>query len=236
MDDKPPTLSLAARLTRRFSEIGSGDVALVGGKNASLGEMYRELRPLGIPVPNGFAVTAEAYRAVLDGAGAWEPLRQALSGLRPDDVADLAARCARARDIVYSAELPAGLVSEILDGYSELAAEYGAGVALAVRSSATAEDLPTASFAGQHESFLNIRGATAVFEACRRCFASIFTDRAIAYRERNGFEHMKVALSVGVQRMVRSDLAGAGVMFSIDTETGFPRAVLLNAAFGLGEA
>ncbi|MGZ5101014.1 MAG: PEP/pyruvate-binding domain-containing protein, partial [Usitatibacter sp.] len=235
MDDKPPTLSLAARLTRRFSEIGSGDVALVGGKNASLGEMYRELRPLGIPVPNGFAVTAEAYRAVLDGAGAWEPLRQALSGLRPDDVADLAARCARARDIVYSAELPAGLVSEILDGYSELAAEYGAGVALAVRSSATAEDLPTASFAGQHESFLNVHGEAMLLDAVRRCFASIFNDRAVQYRIDQGFDHLKVYLSVGIQKMVRADLAASGVAFSLDTETGFRDVVLVTGAWGLGE-
>ncbi|MGZ5683769.1 MAG: phosphoenolpyruvate synthase [Usitatibacter sp.] len=235
MDDKPPTLSLAARLTRRFSEIGSGDVALVGGKNASLGEMYRELRPLGIPVPNGFAVTAEAYRAVLDGAGAWEPLRQALSGLRPDDVADLAARCARARDIVYSAELPAGLVSEILDGYSELAAEYGAGVALAVRSSATAEDLPTASFAGQHESFLNVHGEAMLLDAVRRCFASIFNDRAVQYRIDQGFDHLKVYLSVGIQKMVRADLAASGVAFSLDTESGFRDVVFVTGAWGLGE-
>ncbi|MGZ5650301.1 MAG: phosphoenolpyruvate synthase [Usitatibacter sp.] len=235
MDDKPPTLSLAARLTRRFSEIGSGDVALVGGKNASLGEMYRELRPLGIPVPNGFAVTAEAYRAVLDGAGAWEPLRQALSGLRPDDVADLAARCARARDIVYSAELPAGLVSEILDGYSELAAEYGAGVALAVRSSATAEDQPTASFAGQHESFLNVHGEAMLLDAVRRCFASIFNDRAVQYRIDQGFDHLKVYLSVGIQKMVRADLAASGVAFSLDTESGFRDVVFVTGAWGLGE-
>ena len=223
------------RLTRPFSELGSGDVALVGGKNAALGEMYRELRPLGIQVPNGFAVTAEAYRAVLARAGAFDALRRTLAGLHPDDVADLAERCARAREIVYSAELPPALVAEILEGYGELRAEYGADVTLAVRSSATAEDLPTASFAGQHESFLNVHGEAMLLDAVRRCFASLFSDRAVRYRIDQGFDHLKVLLSVGVQKMVRADLAASGVAFSLDTESGFRDVVLVTGAWGLGE-
>jgi pyruvate, water dikinase len=235
MDDKPLARPLATRLTLRFSEIGAADVALVGGKNASLGEMYRELDPLGIPVPNGFAVTAYAYRQALERAGAWPALREALAGLDPEDVADLAARAARARDIVYAAPLPVQLISEILDGYSELRAEYGANIALAVRSSATAEDLPTASFAGQHETFLNVHGESMLLDAVRRCFASVFNDRAVRYRIDQGFDHLKVLLSVGVQKMVRSDLSASGVAFSLDTETGFRDVVLTTAAYGLGE-
>jgi pyruvate, water dikinase len=235
MDDKLPARPLATRLTLRFAEIGSSDVALVGGKNAALGEMCRELVPLGVPVPNGFAVTAHAYRCVLDRVDAWRDLRAALDGLDPEDVADLAARCARARDIVYAAPLPPELITEILDGYSELRGEYGAGIALAVRSSATAEDLPTASFAGQHETFLNVHGETMLLDAVRRCFASLFNDRAVRYRIDQGFDHFKVYLSVGVQKMVRSDLAASGVAFSLDTETGFRDVVLTTASYGLGE-
>ncbi len=235
MDDRPLARAVSARLTRRFAEIGAGDVALVGGKNAALGEMYRELRPLGIAVPNGFAVTAEAYRAVLQHAGAWEKLRELLAGLKPDDVADLATRCARARQIVYSAELLPQLAAEIFDGYNELQAEYGAQVTLAVRSSATAEDLPTASFAGQHETFLNVHGEAMLLDAVRRCFASVFNDRAVRYRIDQGFDHLKVLLSVGVQKMVRSDLACSGVAFSLDTESGFRDVVFITGAWGLGE-
>src|SRR5512141_180987 len=235
MDDKPLARPLATRLTLRFSEIGASDVALVGGKNASLGEMYRELDPLGIPVPNGFAVTAYAYRQALERAGAWPALREALAGLDPEDVADLAARSARARDIVYGAPLPAALITEILDGYSELRAGCGAAIALAVRSSATAEDLPTASFAGQHETFLNVQGEAMLLDAVKRCFASVFNDRAVRYRIDQGFDHFKVLLSVGVQKMVRADLAASGVAFSLDTETGFRDVVLTTAAYGLGE-
>jgi len=222
-------------LTRAFSTIGADDVALVGGKNASLGEMYRMLRPLGIPIPNGFAVTAQAYRAMLEEAGAWKELRQALSGLRPDNVADLAARCARAREIVYSAGLSPRLAAEILEGYAALQAEYGPALSLAVRSSATAEDLPTASFAGQHESFLNVHGESMLLDAVRRCFASLFNDRAVQYRIDQGFDHFKVYLSVGVQKMVRSDLASSGVAFSLDTDTGFRDVVLVTGSWGLGE-
>ncbi|MGZ5036437.1 MAG: phosphoenolpyruvate synthase [Usitatibacter sp.] len=233
--DQPPPRPVATRFTRRFSEITANDVALVGGKNAALGEMYRELRPLGIPVPDGFAVTAEAYREVLARSGAWEALREALAGLRPDDVADVSARAARAREIVYSAELPPEIAAEILDGYSALRAEYGAGVTLAVRSSATAEDLPTASFAGQHETFLNVNGEAMLLDAVRRCFASLFNDRAVRYRIDQGFDHLKVLLSVGIMKMVRADLASSGVAFSLDTESGFRDVVFVTGAWGLGE-
>jgi len=221
--------------TRRFSEIGIHDVALVGGKNAALGEMYRELAPIGIPVPNGFAVTALAFREVLEAAGAWSELRDVITGLDPDDVADLAARAARARDIVYRAPLPQELVHEILAGYAELRAEYGEDVTLAVRSSATAEDLPTASFAGQHESFLNVHGEAMLLDAVRRCFASVWNDRAVRYRIDQGFDHLKVLLSVGIMKMARSDLAASGVAFSLDTESGFRDVVFITGAWGLGE-
>ena len=234
MDDKPLPRPVATRLTLRFSEITGGDVPIVGGKNASLGEIYRELRPLGIPVPNGFAVTAEAYRQVLERAGAWEKLRELLAGLKPG-VADLATRCARARDIVYSAPLPPELAAEIAAGYKDLRDEYGAEMTLAVRSSATAEDLPTASFAGQHETFLNVHGEGMLLDAVRRCFASVFNDRAVQYRIDQGFDHLKVLLSVGVQKMVRSDLSSSGVAFSLDTESGFRDVVFVTGAWGLGE-
>lgn len=235
MDDKLLARPLATRLTLPFSQIGASDVALVGGKNAALGEMYRELAPIGVPVPGGFAVTAYAYRCVLERVDAWTALREALDGLDSDNVTDLAARCARARDIVYSAPLPVELITEILDGYEEMRAEHGPDITLAVRSSATAEDLPTASFAGQHETFLNVHGEAMLLDAVRRCFASVFNDRAVRYRVDQGFDHFKVYLSVGVQKMVRSDLAASGVCFSLDTETGFRDVVLTTAAYGLGE-
>jgi pyruvate,water dikinase len=220
---------------RFFDELGVGDVALVGGKNASLGEMYRELAPRGVRVPNGFAITADAYRRMLDEASAWGPLHDALDGLQPDDVEDLARRAARAREIVYGAGLPAPLRVEILAAYAELIEEYGEDTSVAVRSSATAEDLPSASFAGQHDTFLNVRGEERLLEACRRCFASLFTDRAIHYRIDQGFDHFGVFLSVGVMKMVRADQAASGVMFSLDTETGFRDVVLITGAWGLGE-
>ncbi|MCX7899924.1 MAG: phosphoenolpyruvate synthase, partial [Methylocystis sp.] len=166
------------RYIRFFSEIGIGDVPLVGGKNASLGEMYRELTSKGLLVPNGFAVTAEAYRATLDEAGAWPALHEALDGVDPENVADLARRAARARDIVYAAPLPASVEADICAAMVELIKEYGAELTVAVRSSATAEDLPSASFAGQHETYLNVR-PEGVIDAVRHCFASLFTDRAI---------------------------------------------------------
>ena len=226
---------MANRYVRRFNEIGIDDVALVGGKNASLGEMYRKLSRQGVKVPNGFAITAEAYRYVLDRAGAWPALHETLDGLKPDDMADLSRRARRAREIVFEAALPDDLQREILEAYRELRVEYGEQMSLAVRSSATAEDLPTASFAGQQESYLNISGEQPLLQACRRCFASLFTDRSIHYRVDRGFDHFKVFLSIGVMKMVRSDLACSGIMFSLDTETGFRDTVLISAAYGLGE-
>ena len=220
---------------RFFAELGIGDVPLVGGKNASLGEMVRGLAREGVRVPNGFAITAQAYRYMLDQAGAWGPLHEALDGLDAGNVDDLARRGKRAREIVYGAGLPGDLASEILQGYRALQKEYGEGVSLAVRSSATAEDLPTASFAGQQDTYLNVRGEQSLLEACRRCFASLFTDRAIHYRIDQGFDHFKVALSIGVMKMVRSDLAASGVMFTLDTESGFRDAVLITGSYGLGE-
>ena len=225
----------AYRYVRFFAELGIGDVSVVGGKNASLGEMVRRLAGQGVRVPDGFAVTAQAYRYMLDQAGAWGALHGALDGLDPANVADLARRGKRAREIVYGAGLPPDLAAEILAGYHALQEEYGEGVSLAVRSSATAEDLPTASFAGQQDTYLNVRGEQSLLDACRRCFASLFTDRAIHYRIDQGFDHFKVALSVGVMKMVRSDLAASGVMFTLDTESGFRDAVFITGAYGLGE-
>jgi pyruvate, water dikinase len=223
------------KYTRFFADVGIDDVPLVGGKNASLGEMYCNLAPQGVSVPNGFALTAAAYRYVLESAHAVEALHAALDGLRADNMQDLAARGARAREIVYSAPLPEDLQQEILEGYRRLRQQYGDAVSLAVRSSATAEDLPTASFAGQQETYLNIRGEAQLLDACRRCFASLFTDRAIHYRIDQGFDHFKVALSVGIMKMVRADLSVSGIMFTLDTETGFRDVVLISAAYGLGE-
>jgi pyruvate,water dikinase len=220
---------------RWFSETGAGDGALVGGKNASLGEMVRELGAQGVRVPNGFAVTAGAYRYLLDQANAWPGLHQALDGLDVKDVDDLARRAQRARDIIQAAPLPADLVADICAAYRQLQAEYGDTLTLAVRSSATAEDLPTASFAGQHETFLNIAGEARLLDAVRQCFASLFKDRAIAYRVDHGIDHFKVFQSVGVMKMVRSDCSASGVIFTLDTETGFPGVVFITGAWGLGE-
>ncbi len=218
-----------------FRELGLGDVPRVGGKNASLGEMVRALTPRGVRVPDGFAITADAYRRFLREGGLEERIATMLDGLDTHDVKALQA-CGRAiRDAVVAAPLPPSLVEATLEAYRELSAGLPGGVDVAVRSSATAEDLPDASFAGQQETFLNVRGESALLDTVRRCFASLFTDRAISYRVHQGFDQTKVALSVGVQRMVRSDLASAGVMFSIDTETGFRDVVLINAAYGLGE-
>lgn len=223
------------RFTRFFREIGIEDVPTVGGKNASLGEMYRELTAKNMRIPNGFAIVADAYRMTLDRAGAWALLRAALDGLDVADVDDLARRAAKARDIVRQAPLPVEVEGDIRAGLSALETEYGEGLSVAIRSSATAEDLPTASFAGQHESYLNVQGEAAVLEAVKRCYASLFTDRAIRYRIDNGFDHFKVFNSVGVMKMVRSDLAASGVAFTIDTESGFRDVVFVTGAYGLGE-
>ncbi|MDP8968187.1 MAG: phosphoenolpyruvate synthase, partial [Actinomycetota bacterium] len=207
----------------------------MGGKNASLGEMLRELTAAGINVPPGFAITAEGYREFLAANDLEDELAARLDELR-DGRARLEEVGRSIRAALEAGELPEQLRAEVEVAYAQLAADAGdEDPDVAVRSSATAEDLPDASFAGQQETFLNVRGTQQVLDACRRCFASLFTDRAITYREQQGFDHLQVSLSVGVQRMVRSDLAGAGVMFSIDTETGFPQIVLIDAALGLGE-
>ena len=223
------------KFIRFFSEITIEDVPIVGGKNASLGEMYQSLTPQGIRVPNGFAVTAEAYRATLDQSNVWPSLRETLSDLDPDNIEDLARRAAYARDIIYRAALPQEIAEEIKEALKVLTNEYGQDLTVAVRSSATAEDLPNASFAGQHDTYLNIHGAAAVLDSIQHCFASLFTDRAIRYRIDNGFDHLKVFNSVGVMKMVRSDLASSGVIFTIDTETGFKDVVFITGAYGLGE-
>ena len=224
-----------SRYVRFFEEFGIDDVPLVGGKNASLGEMFQKLSTQGVRIPHGFAITAQAYRYMLGEAGAWDRLHAELDELDPADVAALARKGKRAREIVYGAGLPDDLAAEILDAYRKLQQEYGEEVSLAVRSSATAEDLPTASFAGQQDSYLNIKGEESLLDTCRRCFASLFTDRAIHYRIDQGFDHFKVSLSIGVMKMVRSDISSSGVMFSIDTESGFRDAVFVTGAYGLGE-
>ena len=220
---------------RWFNELTIDDIPLVGGKNASLGEMIRELIPQGINIPNGFAVTAEAYRYMLDEAGAWKELHSALDDLDADNMVDLANCARKAREIIYAAPLPSLLEQQILAAYRQLQDQYGGDLSLAVRSSATAEDLPTASFAGQQDTFLNIRGEQTLLEACKRCFASLFTDRAIHYRIDQEFDHFKLGLSIGIMKMVRSDLSASGVMFSLDTESGFNDVVFITGAYGLGE-
>ena len=220
---------------RWFSEISIDDIPSVGGKNASLGEMVRALTPSGIAIPDGFAVTADAYRSFLASTGVDVTIEEILNGLDTRDVGDLQSRGKRVRHAILSAELPDDLRQAIADAYLRLKADCLHPIDVAVRSSATAEDLPDASFAGQQETYLNVEGERPLLETCKRCFASLFTDRAISYREDKGYGHLEIALSIGVQRMVRSDLATAGVMFSIDTESGFRDAVLINAAYGLGE-
>jgi pyruvate, water dikinase len=221
---------------RWFDDIGMSDVATVGGKNASLGEMRKALTPLGIRTPGGFATTADAYRAFLHASNLESVIRESLGAVDIGDINALQAAGARVRAAILAAALPDALVHDIRAAYQHLEERYGSDCDVAVRSSATAEDLPEASFAGQQETFLNVHGETMLLEAVRRCYASLFTDRAIVYRAHHGFDHGQVALSVGVQKMVRSDLASAGVMFSIDTETGFANAVLITGAFGLGES
>jgi pyruvate, water dikinase len=218
-----------------FAEIGIEDVPLVGGKNASLGEMFRELMSQGVKVPPGFAVTAEAYRYFLREEGLDVKIRTILEGLDTRDMENLRQRGAQIRHAILAAELPSDLASEILAAYDSFKGYQLHPADVAVRSSATTEDLPDASVAGQHETYLNVSGHLAVLDCCKRSFASLFTDRAISYRVDKGFDHFKVALSIGVQKMVRADLASSGVMFTLDTETGFRDAVLINAAYGLGE-
>lgn len=220
---------------RWFSDLGLEDISQVGGKNASLGEMFRELTPMGIKVPDGFAVTVYGYWDTLREAGILEELKNLLNPINKDDVHDLELRAQKARELVEYAPLPIVLSDEISKTFQQYIKSHGESISVAVRSSATAEDLPTASFAGQHDTFLNIRTEKELLSAYKKCLASLFTSRAIAYRINNGFDHFKVALSVGVMKMVRSDLASSGVMFSIDTESGFKDAVFITAAYGLGE-
>ncbi len=218
-----------------FEDIGIDDVPMVGGKNASLGEMYRHLTAKGVAVPHGFAITAYAYRYLLKSAGLEEAIKDALAGLDTHDMKNLQERGEKARNIILNAEFPEDLKEAIIAGYKKMEEEYGKDVDVAVRSSATAEDLPDASFAGQQETYLNIRGVDALIDNCRKCFASLFTNRAISYRHDKGFGQFDVYLSITIQKMVRSDSASSGVMFSIDTESGFKDAVFLTGAWGLGE-
>ena len=223
-----------------FEEVGTHDVGLVGGKNSSLGEMIQQLQPRGVNVPSGFATTAYAYRYFVKEAGLENKLRELFADLDVNDMVNLQERGQAARELILDTPFPQDLQVAIAEAYSAMCDRYGykmhsSGVDVAVRSSATAEDLPEASFAGQQETYLNVHSLKGVLESCHKCFASLFTDRAISYRHHNGFDHFAVALSVGVQKMVRSDLATSGVMFSIDTETGFKNAALITAAYGLGE-
>jgi len=217
----------------RFAEIGIKDIPLVGGKNASLGEMFSNLSKKGIRVPDGFAVTASAYRYFLEAAGIKKHIKEILSDLDTKDVTNLRERGRAVRDLILAAELPADLVQEIGLAYKQLRGKKD--ISVAVRSSATAEDLPDASFAGQQETYLNIRGEKEVCLAVKKCIASLFTDRAISYRVDKHFDHFKIALSVGVQTMVRPDKGVSGVMFTADTESGFRETLVINASYGLGE-
>lgn len=218
-----------------FKEIGIEDIAQVGGKNASLGEMYRNLSAEGVRVPNGFAITSDAYKYVLEANGAWQKLHTLLDDLNPDDMQALQVKGKACRDLVYECSLPDDLKNDILDAYGALKEEYGEGLSLAVRSSATAEDSPEASFAGQNDSYLNITSEDELIDAYKRCLASNFTDRSLHYKFDNNFDYFQVHLCVVVMKMVRSDIGTSGVMFSIDTETGFKDVIFINAAYGLGE-
>ncbi len=218
-----------------FKDLGIEDVPYVGGKNAALGEMYANLKPLGINVPNGFAITASAYRYFIAQAGLDTKIPRVLKGLDTHNIKDLQKRGKTVRELIIKAELPEDLKREIVSAYEKLSRVYGGRTDVAVRSSATAEDLPDASFAGQQETYLNVRGNAAVLESVKKCIASLFTDRAISYRTDKGFSHFDIALSVGVQKMVRSDVASSGIMFTLDTETGFDKVVVINGSWGLGE-
>lgn len=221
---------------RPFSSISAKDIALVGGKNASLGEMYNGLTKHNVNVPNGFAVTSDAYWEVLKTKNTLNQLKQIISEIDINDVNILKTNAHKARKLIINAQLPQKLEDEINQAYQEMVAQYGNDLSVAVRSSATAEDLPGASFAGQHDTFLNIRGKESLLIAFKKCLASLFTDRAIVYRSEQNFDHFKVALSVCVMQMIRSDNASSGVMFTIDTESGFKDVVLINATWGLGES
>lgn len=219
-----------------FKELNNKDVPLVGGKNASIGEMFQELVPVGIKVPNGFAITSDAYWYLLDSGGIRQKIIDLLAGVDVTEIDVLKTRSKQIRELIFGTPLPTDLRDEIFEAYRILSEEYGMKYAdVAVRSSATAEDLPDASFAGQQDTYLSVKGQTDLVHYIKSCFASLFTDRAVSYRASRGFDHFKVALSVGVQKMVRADKGSAGVMFSIDTETGFKDAVFITSSWGLGE-
>ncbi len=223
------------KFVKWFEEIGAKDIALVGGKNASLGEMIRNLGKKGVNIPSGFAITAEAYKYVVEEAGISPKIKDTLAGLDTHDMDNLAERGETIRNLIAHSPCPKELEKEIRLSYRKMEERFGKNVDVAVRSSATAEDLPTASFAGQQTSYLNVRGEGDLLERVMDCFASLFTNRAISYRVDKGFNHLSVYLSVGVQKMIRSDLACSGVMFSIDTDSGFRDVVYITAAYGLGE-
>ena len=223
-------------LVLNLSEVGAGDVELVGGKCASLGELFRALVPRGVRAVDGFATTSESYRLLLETNGLGQRLRELMSGLDHNDIRALNEAGKEARALMLDTPLPQNVNDAIIGAYRDLCKRLGRTPEVAVRSSATAEDLPDASFAGQQDTILNVRGETQLIEACHRCFASLWTDRAISYRAARGFDHFEVALSIGVQPMVRSDQACSGVMFSLDTESGFRDVVVINGAWGLGEA
>ncbi|MBI5392350.1 phosphoenolpyruvate synthase [Candidatus Woesearchaeota archaeon] len=218
-----------------FNEVRNDDVGLVGGKNASLGEMYSLLTPKGIRIPNGFAVTAYAYHHLIEKANLKDKIKQILKDLNTHNIKNLRERGAKVRKLILQAQFPDDLQSAIAEAYKKLSKEYGKNVDVAVRSSATAEDLPDASFAGQQETYLNITGKKQLLEACKKCFASLFTNRAISYRVDKKFDHFSIGLSIGVQKMVRSDKASSGIVFTLDTESGFKDVVFINASYGLGE-
>ena len=227
---------MTRKLLLWLEEVGIEDVSLVGGKNASLGEMIKALSPKGVNIPEGFVITAESYKYFISYNGLDEKIREILKGLNVSDIDDLHNRGERIRNLIKNGKFPEDLKEAIVKYYRELSKRFNAEeIDVAVRSSATAEDLPDASFAGQQETFLNVRGVENLLNAVKRCFASLFTDRAISYRESFGFDHFKVALAVGVQKMVRSDLASSGVGFSLDTESGFKDIVLITGSYGLGE-
>jgi pyruvate,water dikinase len=215
---------------RFFKELTIKDIPIVGGKNASLGEMYRNLTKKGVLVPNGFAITAQGYQYFIAKNILEDEIQKTLSDLDTSSIENLKERGRKVRELILSASFPQDLQAEIIEAYKKFGEKD-----VAVRSSATAEDLPDASFAGQQETYLNIKGHYHLLESIKKCFASLFTDRAISYREDKHFNHFDVYLSVGVQEMVRSDQAASGVMFTIDTESGHPDIILINAAYGLGE-
>ncbi len=229
------TADAGGSFVKWFSEVGIADVSVVGGKNAALGEMYSNLVPLGVNVPDGFALTADAYRHFFKETGLDNQIKEILADLNTKDIHNLQIRGQKVREIILKASLPQDLQEAVTKSYAEFGKKYGDNIEVAVRSSATAEDLPGASFAGQQETYLNIHGIENILIAVKKCIASLFTDRAISYRVDQGFSHLDAALSVGVQRMVRSDLSASGVAFTIDTETGFDKIILINGIYGLGE-